>query len=119
AAKPEIVVANKLDIPGARDGLARLQAALPGKPVIGTSTVTNEGISALLSTVARLLKEVPQTAEKEIGAGVRVYRLAQSEDDGFTIEVDRTAADQPSYRVRGRRVERMTAMTDLASEEGV
>src|SRR5918911_841102 len=39
--KPEIVAANKLDLPGARAGLEALQAALPERPVIGVSTVTH------------------------------------------------------------------------------
>src|SRR5207244_11652529 len=41
AAKPEIVAANKLDLPGAREGLIRLAEALPDRRVIGTSTVVN------------------------------------------------------------------------------
>src|SRR5262249_6540687 len=40
AAKPEIVVANKLDLASARAGLQALRAALPDRSVIGTSTVT-------------------------------------------------------------------------------
>src|SRR5919204_2850226 len=42
AAKPEIVAANKLDLPGAREGAAALRAALPEREVVGVSTVTNE-----------------------------------------------------------------------------
>src|SRR5947209_1924687 len=41
AAKPEIVAANKLDLPGAREGLEQLRRALPDRQVIGISTVTN------------------------------------------------------------------------------
>ena len=38
AMKPEIVVANKLDLPGAREGMAQLHRALADRRVIGTST---------------------------------------------------------------------------------
>src|SRR6185437_1097031 len=112
ADKPEIVAANKLDLPGARDGLTRLQVQLPDRTVIGTSTVTNEGIPALLDAVADALHALPRQAEPE--PGVRVYRLATADDDGFSVE----AVDPGVYRVRGKRVERLVAMTDLASEEG-
>jgi GTP-binding protein len=44
-----------------------------------------------------------------------VYRLAPEEDEGFQVE----AAADGVYRVRGKRVERVVAMTDLGSEEGV
>ena len=115
AEKPEIVAANKLDLPGGREGLARLRKALPDRRVLGTSTVTNEGIPALLQAVVDLLAELPKPAEAPVPqSGVRVYRLVPEEDGGFQVE----AVEEGVYRVRGRRVERMVAMTDLASEEG-
>ena len=80
--------------------------------MIGTSTVTNEGIPALLNEVGRLLEELPR--EPEAPTGVRVYRLAPEEDGGFVVD----AAEEGMYRVHGKRVERLVAMTDLVSEEG-
>jgi GTP-binding protein len=117
AAKPEIVAANKLDLPGAREGLALLQQALPDRPVIGISTVTNEGIPALLEAVRSELARLPVIADdtQDGASTARVYRLAPAADDGFEVVVE--APDV--YRVRGRRVERLVAMTDLASEAGV
>jgi GTP-binding protein len=115
AAKPEIVVANKVDLAGAREGLVRLREALPDRRVIGTSTVTNEGIPSLLQAVAQLLRELPQPPEPAPETGVRVYRMAPEEEEAFHVE----AAEEGLYRVRGKRVERMVAMTDLASEEGI
>lgn len=112
AAKPEIIAANKLDLPGARAGFERLREALSEREVIGISTVTNEGVAALLAAVARRLGELPLEAPE--GGGVRVYRLAPQEEDTFQVE----APGAGMYRVRGRRVERLVAMTDLASEEG-
>src|SRR5437764_1004731 len=81
--KPEIVVANKLDLPTAREGLAKLITALPDRTVIGTSTITNEGIPGLLEAVARLLREQPKPDQS--ANEVRVYRLAPAEE-GFTVE---------------------------------
>jgi GTP-binding protein len=113
-AKTEIVAANKLDLPGAREGLERLRRALPERRVIGVSTVTNEGIPTLLAEVARLLDEMPKQPASQ--GGVRVYRLEAPEDEGFRVE--KQASDEGVYRVHGRRVERLVAMTDLASEAG-
>jgi GTP-binding protein len=116
AAKPEIVVANKLDLPGAREGLAQLRAALRDRRVIGTSTITNEGIPDLLQAVVDLLAEQPVPVEApQDPSGVRVYRLAPQADDAFAVE----ALGEDEYRVRGKRVERLVAMTDLASDEGI
>jgi GTP-binding protein len=112
-AKPEIVAANKLDLPDGRAGFERLRQALPDRRVIGTSTVTNEGIPALLAEVGRMLAELPK--EPEPSGTVRVYRLAPAEDESFRVE----AAEEGLYRVHGKRVERLVAMTDLSSEEGI
>ena len=112
AMKPEIVAANKLDLPGAREGLSRLREALPDRLVIGTSTVTNEGVPALLDAVAAALSSLPRDEEQD--SDVRVYTLASAEDDAFNVE----AIEPGVYRVHGKRVERLVAMTDLTSEEG-
>ena len=109
--KPEIVAANKLDLPGAREGVEQLRQALPERTVIGTSTVTNEGIPQLLESVARLLRALPAEDQE---SGVRVYRLAEGPDERFEVEV----VGGGVYRVHGKRVERLVKMTDLASEEG-
>jgi GTP-binding protein len=116
AAKPEIVVANKLDLPSAREGLEHLRQALPTQRVLGVSTVTNEGIPALLEAVASVLAGLPKPPEPEDNESrVRVYRLAPEAEEGFSVE----QTEPGVYRVRGKRVERMVAMTDLNSEEGV
>jgi GTP-binding protein len=114
AAKPEIVAANKMDLAEAAAGLEALRAALPDRPVIGISTVTNAGIPSLLEAVGQALAELPR-AQQEARSGLRVYRLAPEEEAGFSVETVRRGV----YRVRGKRVERLVAMTDLASEEGV
>jgi GTP-binding protein len=114
AAKPEIVVANKLDLPGAREGLAALRHALTDRPVTGTSTVTNEGIPELLELVREMLARLPAAQAEQPPMGVRVYRLAPEQEDAFHVETQAPGL----YRVRGKRVERLVAMTDLHSEEG-
>jgi GTPase len=114
AAKPEIVVANKLDLPDARRGLSELREALPDRRVIGVSTITNEGVPQLLQAVAQRLAELPREERPDGETNVRVYRLAPAEEEGFAIETD----EKGVYRVRGKRVERLVAMTDLNSEEG-
>jgi len=117
AQKPEVVVANKLDLPGARAGYDGLRAALADRPVIGTSTVTNEGIPDLLQAVSETLAAQPTAEREQAGPGgaVRVYRPARAEEGPVTVE----ASEPGVYRVHGKRVERLVAMTDLASEDGV
>jgi GTP-binding protein len=117
--KPEIVAANKIDLPGAHAGFEQLRKTLGDRQVIGTSTVTNEGVPRLIEAVADLLHRQPPVAE--MSAAVRVYRLDPEEDEGFQIEhaEDVEALGEDVYRVHGKRVERLVAMTDLKSEAGI
>jgi GTP-binding protein len=57
AAKPQIVVANKLDLAEARDRFPEIAARLAekGVTVLGVSAATGEGLRELTATTARLL----------------------------------------------------------------
>jgi GTP-binding protein len=57
AAKPEIVVANKMDLDGGDKGLERLQQEL-GREVLPISALTGQGLSQLRSRIFELLKEL-------------------------------------------------------------
>jgi GTP-binding protein len=56
AEKPEIVVANKLDLTDAEENLQRLREALD-VPVLAISAVTNKGLEALGDRIWQMLKE--------------------------------------------------------------
>lgn len=54
AAKPQLVVANKLDLPGTAARLAAFRRAIR-RPVVAVSAKTGDGIPALLKAAAQLL----------------------------------------------------------------
>jgi GTP-binding protein len=54
--KAEIVVANKMDLPGAGENLARLEGKV-GKEVIGISAATGRGLKELIRKILIMLKE--------------------------------------------------------------
>ena len=54
------LVANKLDLPGADAGYARLKAAFPDRPCFGLSAVAGSGVEALTSAVMARVAEVGQ-----------------------------------------------------------
>lgn len=64
AAKPEIVVANKIDVTEAREAIAPFAAAI-GKPVCAISAVTGEGLDDLLKLIWKTLSELPELPETE------------------------------------------------------
>lgn len=56
ARRPQLVVANKIDLPGARDRLLSLQEKITdGGRVLGVSAVTGEGIETMVRELSRLL----------------------------------------------------------------
>ncbi len=57
AAKPQLVVANKLDAPGAKKALLRFRR-LVKQPVVAIAAKTGDGIPALLKATAKLLESV-------------------------------------------------------------
>lgn len=113
--KPQIVAANKIDLPEAKERLEQLRQALePEVTVIPISAVTGEGVQELLYKVANMLEEIgevePVTYQE---ASFRETRY-QGETEPFTITVE-----EGIYIVQGAEVERHVAMTDLANEEAV
>ena len=66
AAKPEIVVANKMDLHGADEGVARLREAL-GPEVVEISALSGRGLRQLVGLLLQKLAEMPE-AEEETAA---------------------------------------------------
>jgi GTPase len=60
--KPQLVVANKIDLPAGRKGAKRLGEKLPGacQPLITISAATGEGVKALVRQLGARLDEIKQ-----------------------------------------------------------
>ena len=64
ATKPQIVVANKIDLDAARENVARVRAAFAtrGIELRAISTVTREGVAELMQEIAMRLQEMARAA---------------------------------------------------------
>lgn len=116
ASKREVIALNKIDRPNVRERLPELMAdlrqAAPGNDVLAVSAITLQGVDGLAGTLSDTLTSLPPEPAKSADT-MKVYRLREN-DDAWTIE--REGAD---FRVRGKRVERMVAMTDMTNSEAV
>jgi len=57
--KPQLVVANKMDLPGAKERFLKLKESLGDRyPVMAISALRGEGLRALLISILKLLKKV-------------------------------------------------------------
>ncbi|MDI3538729.1 MAG: GTPase [Bacillota bacterium] len=110
---PQVVAANKMDLPAAAENLPRLQetAGKDGRRVFPVSAVTGQGVQELLYHLARLLEELPRP---KLEQPEPVVFRARDEEEGFHLErVDGI------FIIKGRAVERLVAMTDFDQEEAV
>lgn len=113
--RPQVIAANKMDIPGAREQLDRFKQRLDSDvPVFPISAVTNEGVRELLFAVTDLVEktaEFPVTAEQAEG---EVTYHHESEAPPFTITRD----DDGAFVVSGKEIERLFKMTNFSTDEG-
>ena len=112
AAKPQLVVLNKIDLPQAQAIWPAVKEAIEarGKPILSISALTGQGVREMLGRVAEMLKALPR---KEI-ALPEVKVLRPREEEAFTI-----VREDGAWRVRGAKVERLAAMTNWDLDEAV
>jgi GTP-binding protein len=114
AAKPQIVAFNKMDLPEAQQHWPSVQKAIAKRKLetFAISAVTGQGLADLLRAAARHLAEMP--SEQAVSAEeLPVIRPAEDEN---VFEVFR---EQSAFRVRGKKVERVIAMTNFDQEEAI
>lgn len=111
AAKPELVVATKLDLPGAEAGADRLERHLAGsgRRFFRTSPATGLGLEPVLHAIADELDRSPPAAFWEDSDSDTPDPVDEPPaEGGFTV-----VRDGDVFVVRGAGVERMVVMTDL------
>ncbi|MBC7232698.1 MAG: GTPase ObgE [Chloroflexi bacterium] len=113
ATKPQVVALNKMDLPQTQEVWPSVQAEIQKRrlPVFAISAATGAGTRELLRAVLKLLEEMP--TEEIPPEEVKIFRPAEDEN---AFEVVR---EGDHFRVQGRRVERVAAMTDWNNDEAV
>ncbi|KSU63853.1 GTPase Obg [[Bacillus] enclensis] len=116
--RPQIIVANKMDMPEAEENLKIFKEKLQDDyPVFPISAFTQQGLKELLFAVADKLEtaeEFPIQEEVETGVHRVVYR---HEEDQRDFEI--TRAPDGTFVVSGAKIERLFKMTDFSREDSV
>ncbi len=73
--RPQIVVANKMDLPNAQDNLKRFKEAFPDLEIFEISAVIKDGLDALLYKMASVLEELKKQTDIEQEAPTFTYTL--------------------------------------------
>ncbi|MDR3287850.1 MAG: GTPase ObgE [Peptococcaceae bacterium] len=113
AARPMLILANKMDLPQAAENLQRLRESLRDEfEIFPVSAATGEGLEAVLYRALKLLPdlEVPPLADAPVG-----HRLTQA-DAEKRFQIDK---EGDTFIIRGREAERHVTMTYFDSDEGL
>ncbi|UOY94148.1 GTPase ObgE [Ectobacillus sp. JY-23] len=115
--RPQIVVANKMDIPEAEENLEIFKSKVgPDVKVFPISAVTRQGLRDLLFTVADLLETTPEFPLHEVEEGsARVMYKFEKDERNFFISRE----SDGSFVVSGGEIEKLFKMTDFSREESV
>lgn len=112
--RPQVIAANKTDIPEAGENVARLKEVYEkeGFKVFPISAATNKGLDELLSAVALILKDYPEDIifEEEY----EEYDEVAVDAEPFTIE----ESEEGYFVVTGVGVEKMIGYTNIETEKG-
>ncbi len=108
--RPFLIVANKMDIPEAQKNYERLRAEF-GHLVHAVSAVTGLGVNALVEETFHLLQSVPR--DIVISGEEPVIRRFE-EEEAFRIE-----RVNGVFEVSGKRIEKILAMTNFNTDEGL
>lgn len=115
---PRVVAANKVDLPGAAEGLASLSRVLDGEkdkvPLLPLSALTGEGTAALREELFRALQDLYSAGDSDNEVQEQVYQPLPREERPLRVEVKAGL-----YHVSGTAVERFAAKTDFNSEEAL
>jgi len=119
--RPQIVAANKMDMPEAEENLAvftkKVKAIRPDIEVMPISSLTRQGIQELLYRTMDILESMPEepTVEEVTEVAERkVYKFKAQNDNSFTI-----TRDNEMYVVHSERIERMLKRMQMNSHDAI
>lgn len=110
--RPEIIIANKMDMDSAKDNLEEFKKKVTNTEIFPITAITNEGLEEVVTKLADLLDEIPTEPlyEEEQFESYVLYKFKKEEP--FTI-----TKEGEIWIVRGKEVERLLQMTRFGTEE--
>ena len=113
--RPQIVVANKMDLQGAEENLEEFKKKVPDVTIVPISAYTRNNLDELLYKVADVLdtvniNEFTETITEEV-----VEYVFQKEDEPFKITLD----DDGVYNVSGPMIKKFFDVTDFSRDENL
>ena len=117
--RPQIIVANKMDMPDAEENLEVFKKKVGDKvKIFPVSAVSRQGLKPVLFEIADLLEVTPEFLLHDVideeSDAVVLYKH-ESKGGDFTVTRD----DDGAYVLSGYTIERLFKMTDFSREDGI
>ncbi|MBQ7141206.1 MAG: GTPase ObgE [Bacilli bacterium] len=113
--KPMIVIANKMDIPGAKENLEKFKSLEPSVKVFEMSAIYRDGIDEILTELADMLDKIevePIYEESKFESHV-LYKFKKEQPFKITKDSDDT------WVVSGDEIEKLFRMTKFNSDDSI
>ena len=114
ARKPELIIANKMDLPDAKENLKRFKEAYPELPIVEVTAMNAEGTEEMIIKLADMLEQVelePIYEETSYESHI-IYKFKNEKP--YTISRD----DSGVWIIRGAEIEKLLKMTKFYEDEG-
>lgn len=112
--KKEIIIANKMDLPNAKENLEKFKKAYPNLSVYEISAQNKEGLESLLKHIADLLENIQEEDlyEEQDYESYIIYKFQNERP--FTIKNDNGV-----WVIEGKEIEDLFRMTRFTEDEAV
>lgn len=114
ARKPELIIANKMDLPLAKENLERFKKTYPNLDVVEVSAMNREGMEAMILKLADLVQQVevePIYDDTKYESHI-IYKF--NNEKPYTITRD----DKGVWIIKGDEIEKLFKMTKFYEDEG-
>lgn len=111
--KPEIIIANKMDIEGSKDNLIKFKEHVK-EPIYEISAINNKGLDTVINELLNLVKNTKDEVlfDEDIQESHVLYEFKVTKP--FSI-----SKDNKVYVISGEKVEKMFKMTNFNTEEAL
>jgi len=114
--KPQIVAANKMDLPEAAEHLERFRKRVPDVQVYPISAATKQGVRELMLAAAKLLETIPKKPLLEEVPEVEERVIFRAAPEPLPFRITR---DNEVFVVEGEKIEKLVRMTNLNSYDAI
>ncbi|MBQ1567089.1 MAG: GTPase ObgE [Erysipelotrichaceae bacterium] len=115
ADRPQIVLANKMDMDNAAENLEKFRAKYPDLEIFETITLINEGLDPVLYRAKDMLKELPQFPLYDPNKAEKKVVYTYEEPEPFEIFNEGNGI----WRVQGEKVERLFRNTNFKDDDSI